>query len=138
MKRIREKGSKLEVMLKLGEGALESYEVDNFTKFFTYVGIQPHIQRLGEAEGDEQSCFDPVLANTVACRSQVETGTKTIFVESKKRPFLCMVQPLLYTSDVLMEKREISSHVDGAFSLQNTYSAGNRGGHQEAFSLMFE
>jgi hypothetical protein len=53
------------IKLELGEGELEKYGVENFTNFFTYVCSQPHIQCLKDAEGNEESLFDPALANTV-------------------------------------------------------------------------
>ena len=51
--------------LELGEGEREKYGVKNFCNFFKYVCSQPHIQRLKDAEGNEESLFDPALANIV-------------------------------------------------------------------------
>ena len=53
------------IKLELGEGELEKYGVENFCNFFKYVCSQHHIQRLKDAEDNEESLFDPALANIV-------------------------------------------------------------------------
>ena len=53
------------IKLELGEGELEKYGVENFSHFLKYVCSQPHIHCLKDAEGNEESLFDPALANIV-------------------------------------------------------------------------
>ena len=51
------------IKLELGERELQKYGVENFCNFFKYARRQLHIQRLKDAEGNEESLFNPALAN---------------------------------------------------------------------------
>ena len=109
------------VRLKLGEGALESYGIDNFTKFFSYVCSQPHVQDLSKAEGNEESLLDPALANTVY--HKFKQGLRQFLWKAEGDHLIAWFN-LPGTTPVTscLEKLEISSKVDNAFSLQNTYA----------------
>ena len=107
------------IKLDLGEGELEKYGVDNFCNFFTYVCSLPHIQRLKDAEGNEESLFDPALANTVF--HKFKQGLRQFLCKDDGEHLASWFNLTPTLEPGCLDELQISNE-DDAFSLTNRYA----------------
>ena len=107
------------IKLELGEGELGKYGVENFSNFFKYVCSQPHIQCLKDAEGNEESLFDPALANIVFYKFKQGLRQFLWKDDSEHLASWFNLTPTLETD--CLDELQISND-DDAFSVTNRYA----------------